>query len=82
MEGRMAEIKINRDRANPMRDFDDLQREPISRKYSPKTVKAYIYLSAVRTCGISRRCQGTRVKDNRDIYACKKGYSEDKKSAG
>lgn len=31
------------DKANPMRDFDDLQREFISRKYSPKTIKAYIY---------------------------------------
>ncbi|GFO96106.1 phage integrase family protein, partial [groundwater metagenome] len=31
------------DRANPMRDFDDIQRELISRKYSPKTIKAYIH---------------------------------------
>jgi integrase/recombinase XerD len=26
-----------------MRDFEDLRRELISRKYSPKTIKAYVY---------------------------------------
>lgn len=36
-------LKTTVDRANLMRDFDDLQRELISRKNSPKTIKAYIY---------------------------------------
>ncbi|GFO96785.1 uncharacterized protein ig2599ANME_0975, partial [groundwater metagenome] len=36
-------LKTTVDKANPMRDFEDLRRELVSRKYSPKTIKAYIY---------------------------------------
>ena len=32
-----------REKAKPMRDFEDLRRDLVSRKYSPKTIKTYIY---------------------------------------
>lgn len=36
-------LQILREKAKPMRDFEDLRRDLVSRKYSPKTIKTYIY---------------------------------------
>lgn len=36
-------LQILREKAKPMRDFEDLRRDLVSRKYRPKTIKAYIY---------------------------------------
>ena len=36
-------LQTLREKAKPMRDFEDLKRDLVSRKYSPKTIKAYTY---------------------------------------
>lgn len=36
-------LQTLREKAKPMRDFEDLRRDLVSRKYSPKTIKTYIY---------------------------------------
>lgn len=37
-------LQTLREKAKPMRDFEDLRRDLVSRKYSPKTIKTYKHL--------------------------------------
>lgn len=48
LQGLMKEIEINR-------SFEDLRRELISRKYSPKTVKAYLHYNKVFLKAVRKR---------------------------